>query len=413
MSTAVLSKLENVLVPTKLLQDKAGSGVAARQSSVQVDLVLDPGHPLRIAPTQHKKPADYVVLPKLTEPHVHLDKCHTVDRIPNVGGDLLAAIAAQGADRDRWTETDIRTRAERGLHELIAAGCKTVRTHVDWSYGPDAQTPPLSWHVLTDLAQDYRAQVNLQVSPLVSIDTWADQTTAKAITKTVATKSTVIGAFVLGQPERHEGIQNAFHCAADHGLMLDFHVDEGLDPDLDGLESITRTAAATSFDRPILCGHACALATKSKTGLDRLIADLQDTSITIAALPSTNLYLQGRNTGTPTARGLTTIKELRSAGIPVILGTDNVRDAFCPIGRHNPMKTLADAILAAHLDPPLEDHLPMITDDAARALGEKPITLDQANPDDLIAFKAASLSQVLADLPVPIPLTDLISGDTA
>jgi len=413
MSTAVLSKLGNVRIPTNLLNNAAALGSAAQASSVQVDLIFEPGQPVRIAPTTGAGPADYVVIPKLTEPHVHLDKCHSVDRIPDVGGDLMAAISAQGADRDGWTETDIRTRAERGLRELIAAGCKTVRTHVDWSYGPDAGTPPLGWHVLTELAQDYRRQVTLQVAPLISIDSWADQTTAKAITKTVAAKSTVIGAFVLGQPERHEGIQNAFQCAADHGLMLDFHVDEGLDPELDGLEIITRTAATTGFDRPILCGHACALASKSKSDLDRLIAELQDTPITIAALPSTNLYLQGRNTGTPTARGLTVIKELRSAGIPVILGTDNVRDAFCPIGRHNPVKTLADAVLAAHLDPPLEDHLPMITDHAARALGCDPISLDTADPTDLIAFKAASLSQVLADLPAPIPLTDLISGDTA
>ena len=62
-------------------------------------------------------------------------------------------------------------------------------------------------------------------------------------------------------------------------------------------------------------------------------------------------------------------RELAEAGIRVAIGTDNVGDAFCPLGRHDPLNSLATAVLGAHLDPPYSHWLRSITVDAATALG--------------------------------------------
>lgn len=51
-----------------------------------------------------------IVRPALTDPHVYLDKCHTAHRLPGIGGDLIAATAAQARDKSGWTAADIRAR---------------------------------------------------------------------------------------------------------------------------------------------------------------------------------------------------------------------------------------------------------------------------------------------------------------
>lgn len=406
-----MQTIKNVYVPNAVLDDPNSFGGTAYAQGRVGDLTInDQGH-IRLIPSARAANTSIVILPKLTEAHVHLDKCHSSDRIGGIGGDLLAAIDAQHQDKANWTDDDIRDRAARGLSELVAAGCGTVRTHVDWSYGTEASTPPPAWHVLTDLATEQKSKLHLQVAPLVGADVMADTNVAESIAKIIATKNGILGLFVLYQPDRRAGIEAAFKMAAKFNLPLDFHVDEGLDPFLNGLEMIADTALETKFDRPILCGHACSLAVLPDEDFKRITDKLAQAGITITTLPTTNLYLQGRNGRTPTQRGLTRIADLQAAGVPVIFGTDNVRDAFFPLGAHDPMQTLAVANMAAHLDPPFEAHLPMITSNAQRALGLEPIWVDRAPVSDLLIYQTGSLAEAISQHQKPNPLSDHIIGE--
>jgi cytosine deaminase len=89
-----------------------------------------------------------------------------------------------------------------------------------------------------------------------------------------------------------------------------------------------------------------------------------------------------------------------------VIGTDNVRDAFCPIGRHDPLHSLSLAVLAGHLDPPFGRHLPAITTAARRAMGLPPLTVDGAAAADLMVAAVPSLSGLIAGAATPVPLTD-------
>jgi cytosine deaminase len=129
--------------------------------------------------------------------------------------------------------------------------------------------------------------------------------------------------------------------------------------------------------------------------LDRLLADMARAGISLCALPTTNLYLQSRGAGTPDRRGITRLAEATAAGVTTCLGTDNVQDAFYPLGRHDPMLTLATAISALHLDPPLADHLPLITTNAARAMGLAHQLLDRIPAHRLMLTEATDMASLL------------------
>lgn len=350
-----------------------------------------------------------IVLPGLVEAHVHLDKCHSVERCTDVGGDLEAAIAAQLRDKALWTEEDLGRRAGRGLSELVAAGCRVVRSHVDWATGPGHPSQPLAWGVLGELAAGLAGQgVALQRAALTGIDEMADAARAEAVARIVAASGDVLGSFLLHHADRRAGLRNLFAMADRFGLALDFHVDEGLDPALDGLELIADVAAEMGFEGPVLCGHACSLASRSAEDVARIGDKLAARGIAVAALPSTNLYLQGRRDGTPDRRGMTRLHELAARGVPIVIGTDNVRDAFCPVGRHDPLHSLSLAVLAGHLDPPFARHLDMITTDARAALGCAPLTVDGAAVSELLCAEVPSLSGLIAGAAPLVPLTDII-----
>lgn len=170
-------------------------------------------------------------------------------------------------------------------------------------------------------------------------------------------------------------------------------------------------ALETGFQGPVLCGHACSLMNFESSDVQRIADKLARAEISIAALPATNLYLQGRSDGTPDRRGITRIRELQDAGVNVVLGADNVRDAFCPLGSHNPLATLSLAALAAHLDPPFGSHLPMITTSARCALGLAPVTVDGAAIGDLQLFDAPSVTAILGNGSSPRPLTETLQGE--
>ncbi len=402
--------LLGVLVPMSTIARTGEMKGSPAGDCLHGDLIVQQGSVVGMKPPSIS--ACRMVVPRLAETHVHLDKCHTIERLDRVGGDLADAINLQWADKKNWSEADVRARATRGLEELRRAGCGAVRSHVDWGRGSDRSAKPTAWSVLTEIAREAEDMV-VQLAALTGIAEIANPDIAERIARDVARDGGVLGGFVLEHPERREGVKAAFAMAEKFGLALDFHVDEGLEPALDGVEMIADMALQQGHEGPVLLGHACALMNATGARLASIADKLARAGISVAALPTTNLYLQDRGGGTPDRRGLTRIRELRAAGVNVVVGTDNVRDAFCPVGRHDPRHALELAILAAHLDPPLGDHLPMITTDARVALGLEPITVDGAKAADLLVFAATSTSEVLSTAPAPRLLSELMSEELA
>lgn len=392
--------LADVRVPAALVAAPAAFGGLAEGEVLRGDLQIRAGRAVALLPPgtagQASGLGGRIVLPRLVEAHCHLDKCFTAHRLAPGAFDLPAAISAQAADKAAWTEADIRARAERGLAELVAAGCRAARSHVDWGTATDPWAAPTAWGVLCELRRDWADRIDLQLSALPDIAAWADPSRAGALARRLARDGGVAGAFVLGQPQRAEGLRVLFDLAARHGLALDFHADEGLAEGLDGLDLIAAEALRTGFQGPVLCGHACGLMNSTGPALARRLDAIARSGLAVVGLPATNLMLQGRAAGTPDRRGVTRLRELAAAGVTVAVATDNVCDAFFPTGRHDPLAALALAVPAAHLDPPLARWLPMVTTGAARALGLAPMTVDGAAVADLLLADAADTGTLLA-----------------
>ena len=400
MTGPVTDWTQDVLLPAALVRQPARMGGRIEGDLLRGRLIVENGKLVRLA-SAPKTSTPQMILPRLVEPHCHLDKCHTIHRLDFVAGDLSAAIAAMSQDKALWTEEDLRHRATRGLAEAQAAGCGAVRSHVDWS---DTGTAPRAWAVLQELARDMADRLHLQCAALAGIDQMADDRFCADVARNVAQDGGVLGGFILSHERVTDGLRHMFAAADRFSLPLDFHVDEGLGS-LNGLEAIADMALATRFQGPILCGHAVSLMDRAPDDFARISGKLAQAGISVCALPTTNLYLQDRSEGTPDRRGLTKLRELDAAGVAILVGSDNVGDAFCPVGAHDPMAALHLTVLTGHLDPPLDRWLPAITTHAAQAMGLPQIWLDGAHLKDLLISDASHLADLISGRALRIPVS--------
>jgi cytosine deaminase len=359
-----------------------------------VDVTLDGARIAAVTPSP--SPARATILPLPVEPHVHLDKAFTAHRAPRLAPGLFGAIEAMERDKPLWTADDLRARMDQAMAEAHAAGARALRSHVDWT----GAAPPLAWEVMGEVAADWRGRLPLHRASLTALDDFADRATACAIAARVAQDGATLGAFIYRHAQIPDRLALIFDLAEAHDLRLDFHVDEGLDPEARAFDRIVAETARRGMGGRVLCGHACSLGIRAADDLARTSETAASAGVALTIQPTANLYLQDMTPNRmPRLRGLAPAQELRSAGVEISLGTDNVRDPFVPFGAFDPLQTLRLAWITGQMDP--DDWLPAITEAPARALGLPPNRIAPGEPADFLILPAPSLCEALAHPSLP------------
>lgn len=331
--------------------------------------------------------------PCFVDSHTHLDKAHIWPRHGNPDGTFASAITAVRADYGQWTTAELRLRMEFALRCSYAHGTQALRTHLD-SLGPQGD---LSWAVFEHLRRTWADRLTLQAVALVGMDLY-DTPAAMALADRVAEAGGILGGVLYPQPRLRERIDQAFHLAQERGLDLDFHVDESLDPEAEGLRWVAEAKLTYNFRGQVTCGHACSLAVQGEERVESTLALVQQADIAIISLPMCNAYLQDRQAGRmPRHRGVTLLPELAQAGVPVALASDNCRDPFFPYGDHDMLEVFNQGVRLGQLDAPFGSWPQAVTTVPARLLGlSQGGTLGVGKPADLVLFKARSLNELLS-----------------
>ena len=291
------------------------------------------------------------VLPGLVDAHTHIDKTFTLARAPAIKPGLLGAIEAMMKDKLGWTHDDVRARADRALAWAFEAGVVHLRSHVDW-WEPLAT--PLAWPVLRELAEEWSGKIVLERVNLSPLPLYAERDQAMALAKAVAAggPGARLGGFVHTTQWNPQALRHLFAAAQAFDLDVDLHVDEELAPAAVGLKETASLLREIGFAGRVVCGHGCALAAQDESLALATLDAVARVPITLVSLPITNLLLQDAQIGrTPRQRGLTLVQEARERGIPLLIASDNVQDAFCAVGSYDPVEALAAGVLAGQLAP--------------------------------------------------------------
>jgi cytosine deaminase len=335
----------------------------------------------------------YLLLPAAVEPHAHLDKAFLAELVHNPTGDLMGAIEAMQANRDVMDATGIVARAERAARLMAANGYTAVRTHADLTIEHGLRS-------VESLIEVRRRVADVIDMEIVVLAGWPICGTAGIETRALVREALDMGADLVGgcpHLETYVGgdIETStdllLEIATEHGVGVDLHTDETLDPSANGLDVLARRVL-DGFALGATASHCVSLGTQP-AGQQRETAErVAAAGVHVVALPHTNLFLQGRGE-VPMPRGLTAIPALRAAGVNVAAGADNLQDPFNPVGRACPFETAGLMIMAAHDLP--DQAWRSVSDAPARAMGRR-AELEVGAGADLVAVRAATVREAIA-----------------
>ena len=336
-----------------------------------------------------------MVWPTCADLHTHLDKGQIWFRAPNPSGNWQDALAIVGQDREaNWTTQDVAARMDFSLRCAFAHGSGAVRTHID-SMAPQCD---ISWPVFARMRDHWGGRMALQGVSLAMLDYYAGEH-GNRLADLVADHGGILGAVVINDPDPGPALARLFTLARDRNLDLDFHADETDNPNSNGLEAIADATIRFGWQGRVTVGHCCSLAYRPEREVEHTIARVAAAGITVVSLPMCNMYLQDRKLPgrTPRWRGVTLMKELAAAGVPVAVGSDNTRDPFYAYGDLDPVEVFAQAVRIAHLDSPLGGWVRAVTATPTSVMGtDVGGTLEQGRSADLILFQARSWWELLS-----------------
>ncbi len=302
------------------------------------------------------------LLPSLVDPHQHLDKACLLHRL-GASTDLADARSRFATVRAHLTPDDLAKRGERVLRWAIAHGVGALRTHADVDKVVGLR------HVEAALAlkEAFSDRIRIQVVaflpasvPLSDAKSWRELEDALRLGC-----DAVGGTTGSRGADASELMRRTMDLAAMLDRMVDFHLDETLDPAVQNLAELAALTIERGLQGRVAASHCCSLSVAPADVRAQALERAAAAGIHAIVLPLTNLYLQGRDTG---LRGLAPIAELLAAGVNVACGSDNVQDPFLPAGNADPLLCAQVLGVAAQFADP-NYLLEAVTVRAAKAIG--------------------------------------------
>ena len=339
--------------------------------------------------------AGRLLLPAMAEAHAHLDKAFLAETVPNPTGDLLGAILAMEASRATISEVDTEARAERAAQLIAANGATAIRTHADLTEANGFT----SIEPLLQMRDRLRDIVHVEVFALCG---WPSIGVEGARQRALLREAIAMGIDGIGGCPHIESDPSAANdgfltIAAEAGLPVDLHTDESLDPTCFSLEDLADRVIASGFPSRVAASHCVSLGMQPVAVQARVAEKLAAAGVSVIALPSSNLVLQGRDQQACMPRGLTAIRALRAAGVNVAAGADNLQDPFNPVGRGDCLETAGLMILAGHVLP--GDAYEMVSGSVRRLMGLPAAGTELGQVADLVVLPATSVREGIAFAP--------------
>jgi cytosine deaminase len=353
----------------------------------------------------------HLLLPGLVEAHTHLDKCFTMRLAPNRSGTLAEAIERWHGLRGGLRAEDYQRRAEAGVRRAMAAGVTLMRSHVD--VGGDVGLRALE--ALVAVRERYRSLITIELvamGPVEGEEGWEGEA--------LRAGADLLGGAPWLASDPAAAIERVLVAAGEAGVRVDVHIDETDDPRVVTLGTLAERVLALGLEGRVTASHCCSLSALPPEAARPVIERVAEARIGVVSLPSCNLVLQGRRATGPWPRGVTRVKDLLAAGVPVAFGSDNVQDVFNPFGNFDPLLAATIGAHACHLtgEEELELSLELVSSRAAAVLGRDAwgvcagapadlVLLDAETPAEAVAAPVARLAQWRNGFPLGAQATDL------
>jgi len=341
-----------------------------------------------------------LVVPGLVETHIHLDKAHIFDRCDISRGDLAEAISEVARLKRDFTADDIEARAGATIEKAVKNGTMRMRSHVEVD-------PVIGLTGLAGVraaARTFGYAIDIEVCAFPQEGLHNNPGTDALLLQALDEGAEVLGAAPYTDSDPKGQIDWVFATAARYDVDIDMHLDFALDPSELDVEHVCRRADETGWGGRVAVGHMSKLASLDPERLAAIAGRLAGSGVAVTVLPSTDLFLMGREHDRAVPRGVAPAHLLCSHGVTCSLSTNNVMNPFTPFGDGSLMRIANLYANVAQLGRPgeLADCLRMITEQSARLMNLADYGNERGHPADLVVLDASDPALAVAEIAAPL-----------
>ncbi len=334
----------------------------------------------------------YLVTESYCNPHLHLDKVYTLNRLDDQAmayyhgesmGKAMTAIESAARVKQEYRSDWIIENVRQALELAMRNGNTHIRAFAD----VDSKARLEGVKALLQARQEFQGRVELQVVAFPQDGVVREPEAAGLVREAMALGADLVGGIPwieYTEADAQEHIDQMFAIAAEFDAGVSMLVDDAGDGGLRTLERMAVKTIQQGWQGRVLAHHARAMALYPKPYFQKLAALLTQAGIPVVTDP---------HTGPLHAR----VAELLEEGINVCLGQDDISDAYYPFGQNNMLEV---AFLASHLlwmttHADMEVLYGMITTRAARAMGIPDFSLQTGAPAHLVVLDVPNVLEAL------------------
>ena len=280
-----------------------------------------------------------LAIPAFVNGHLHACKSFWREPLSKLEQDfdftnISARFAAIAKVKQQYTKEEVATRAEKSIRLALQHGTCAIRLFAD----VDSDAGLKALEGLLAIREKYRQIMTVQVVAFPQNGVFR----ARASTESLLHQALELGIDALGgipwlepsEESQKAHVDLILEMAKKHDLDAHFVLDDTEDPTARSTEYVAARTIELGMQSRVHGTQAGALAYYDDAHAARVIRLVREAGMTIfsnahIALVTTNLRHQ------PAPRGMTRVKELLAAGVPIATAQDDIDNPYYPFGRND------------------------------------------------------------------------------
>ena len=298
-----------------------------------VDIGIDQGRiaaigPRLVAEGEEIDVGGRLVTPGFIETHIHLDKAFILDRCKSEKGDLEEAIGEVARAKKGFTAEDVYQRGKKTLEKCILNGTTHLRTQLE----VDPVIGLRGLEGVLQLVDEYKWAVDIEICVFPQEGLLNNPGTDELMVEGLKRGGSVVGAAPYTDSDPHGQIDRVFDMAREFSIDIDMHLDFGPDAGELDLDYVCQLTDRFGYGGRVAIGHVTKLSAVEPVRFQEKARRMADAGVALTVLPSTDMFLMGRQQDHSNMRGVTAAHRLRHQGVNCSLSTNNVLNPFTPFG---------------------------------------------------------------------------------
>lgn len=340
-----------------------------------------------------------LVTESFVNPHLHLCKVYTLMMMDENAlkdyhganmGKAMTAIELAAKIKEKYNENWIIENVRRALKLAILNGVTHIRAFAD----VDNKAKLEGIKALIKAREEFKDIVEIQVVAFPQDGVIREKGAYELVKQAMELGADIVGGipwieFTESDEQAH--IDAMFEIAKTYNKDISMLVDDAGDSGLRTLEMLAVKTIKEGWQGRTLAHHARAMALYAEPYFRKVVALLKKAEMGVVSDP---------HTGPLHAR----VRDLIKENVLVVLGQDDISDAYYPYGRNNMLEVLflSSHILWMTTREDMEKLYDMITLDAARAVGLKNFKLETGAIANLVVLNEENIIEVIRNHSKPL-----------